>query len=537
MSPLKRISALFFTVTLLFIGLFACDLDVTTLPSQREVDSVEVVDSSVQNAYVMDAFDISSILLDVQEVGGDTRTVSLDSSYLDDDSAAAVDETGTHTLNGTYKEKSFTVEIRLVESERDLLLHTLYRLGVEDTDLEEDYETWLESIEGVSVTDAEVDSEGDLIISLSDGSTIDAGHVKGQDGEDGADGADGEDGLDGRGIQSVDLRDGDMLVFTYDDGSEEEVEINLDQTSSDIPSMVDRVRGAMVSVRNIQSDGGGSGSGVVYKDNGDGSYYLFTNQHVIEGYESLEVIYEHYRNDYVADGSSVEFIGSYEEADIAVIKFTPSFPVDTVDFADSYDVRTGENVYAYGSPQGIEFSGTLTSGVVSTPLRMMTSDNTYAAFIQSDAAISPGNSGGALLDENGDVIGMNTLKLVAEDIEGIGFALPSNTVKRMVDELEDSGSITPADLGYTSDSESTCGYDYGACVSSVDTDGTADALGLESGDAIVGYKQSGMDEFYTIYNEDYLFQAVMDTQVGTDVTIQYVRDGDTVEETVSAPMQ
>ncbi len=630
---------------LLFFGaLSACDLDVATLPSQREIDTVEVVETSIQNAYVKEDFDPSGILLEATEVGGDVRTVQLDASYLDDASLESLNEVGVHTLNGEYKNRAFSFDIRLVESKRDLMLHTLHTLGVQDDALDDDYETWLESVRGVSVTDASVDDDGVLIITLSDGDTIEAGQVM------------GEDGVDGKGIDSIHLDDGNILVFSYDDGSEDSVKIDFDpytvkfmtlegtlidvqyvleggsftfpdppelegrsfvewsrtdntdvtedltihaeydkntytitfetdsasgtltedydynepidfpemqegartfigwyrdasynsafasetmpaeditlhagwieqdSENADITSMAEAVRGAMVGVRNVQEEGGGSGSGVVYKDNGDGSYYLFTNHHVIEDHDSLEIVYEHYRNQYETDG---EFIGSYPEADIAVVKFTPAFEMDTVGFKDSYGLKSGEKVYAYGSPQGIEYANTLTAGILSEPHRMMSLDDTLAAFIQHDAAISPGNSGGALLDASGQVIGMNTLKLVGEDIEGMGFALPSNTIVRMIEELEETGTVERAVLGVTLGSVTDCDTieDYGACIESVEQDSNADAFGLEAGDAIIGFKRDSMSEFYTTYNGDYLFQAVMDTRIGTTVTIEYLRDG------------
>ncbi|MFW5913521.1 MAG: InlB B-repeat-containing protein, partial [Bacillota bacterium] len=470
MIIVKKPFALIILLGTLLIGLAACDLDVSTLPSQREVESLDVMESSIQNAYVIDDFDLSTIFLEVEETGGDQRNVALKDDYLDEASLNALESTGEHTLQGEYKDHPFSFEVRLLESSRDLLLHTVYRLGVEDADLEEDYETWLDSIHGVSVTDATVNDDGVLILTLSDESTIEAGLVK------------GDDGVDGNGIESIHKENGDQLVFTYDDGSEDSVTLDLDankvafktddetlidiqhvqdggsftypdaperkgyefdgwsedsstevnddlivyaeytektyeltfETDNDqgtitntyaygetieypslseigrefigwylddaftsffaektmpaedltlyarwieedtssinIADMADSVRGSMVTVININEENGTSGSGVIYKKNDDDSYYVFTNHHVVDGHDSLEIEYNYNRNQYTASGSDVEFIGSYSEADVAVIRFTPEtdHSVDTVDFADSYDLRTGETVYAYG---------------------------------------------------------------------------------------------------------------------------------------------------------------------------------------------
>ncbi|MFP4077984.1 MAG: trypsin-like peptidase domain-containing protein, partial [Candidatus Izemoplasmataceae bacterium] len=310
--------------------------------------------------------------------------------------------------------------------------------------------------------------------------------------------------------------------------------VEEDTSSINIADMAESVRGSMVSVININEDEGGSGSGVIYKENDDDSYYVFTNHHVVEGHESLEIEYDYNFNQYVSRDSNVEFIGSYAEADIAVIRFTPNpdHSVKAIGFADSYALRTGETVYAYGSPQGPQYAHSMTTGIIGNPLRMERLDDTDAAFIQHDAAISPGNSGGALLDAHGNVIGMNTLKIVSEEVEGMGFALPSNTIQRMVRDLEDDGEVERAVLGVTMTSVENCDYEYGACIDSVDPGTPAETLGLQGGDQVIAFKRASMEDFYTIYNENYLYQAIMDTEVGETITIEYVHDGDIEEESV-----
>ncbi|MGM0436523.1 MAG: trypsin-like peptidase domain-containing protein, partial [Bacillota bacterium] len=296
--------------------------------------------------------------------------------------------------------------------------------------------------------------------------------------------------------------------------------------STDTVSMLENIERSIVGVNNTISDTeGGTGSGVVYKDNGDGSFNMITNQHVIENYESLEIVYEYLNNYYIVPDSNVTVLGSYAETDIAVIEFTPTHSVDTISIADSYDVSTGERVYALGSPQGQNYVGSVTEGIVASPMRYMSSEGTDALFIQHDAAISPGNSGGALVNAQGQLIGMNTLKLTGENVEGMGFAVTSNTITRMIEDIEDDGTVTRATLGVSMSDTTQCSADYGACIDSVTVGSTADDLGLESGDSITGYKTASMTDFREIYNQNYLYESVLNTLVGTEITVEYERDG------------
>ena len=144
---------------------------------------------------------------------------------------------------------------------------------------------------------------------------------------------------------------------------------------------------------------------------------------------------------------------------------------------------------------------------------------------QHDAAISPGNSGGALLNLNGELVGINNMKIVEEDVANIGFAIPSNTVRRITADLEDDGIITRPYLGITTYAQvNVCGLDYGVCIE-VQPGGAAENAGLEDFDVIIGYKNAGMDDFLTINNFNDLKEAILNSSVGETIQLKYIRSG------------
>lgn len=195
----------------------------------------------------------------------------------------------------------------------------------------------------------------------------------------------------------------------------------------------------------------GEGSGVIYKK--DGKYaYLVTNNHVINGAEKLEIL--------LADGTKVagELIGSDTYSDLAVVRI-PADKVKTVaEFADSSALTVGETAIAIGSPLGSEYANSVTQGIVSSLSRTVTSTDEAGQTIstnaiQTDAAINPGNSGGALVNIQGQVIGINSSKISTSRtssnlaVEGMGFAIPSNDVVEIIKQLEDNGSVSRPALG------------------------------------------------------------------------------------------
>jgi len=179
------------------------------------------------------------------------------------------------------------------------------------------------------------------------------------------------------------------------------------------------------------------GSGVIYKHVGD-TYYLVTNNHVVEEGVSYEVRFE--------DGTTIGAVlrGVDTVVDLAVLYFITDDDYTVADFADSSLVTKGDIVLAVGNPSGYDFYGSVTMGIVSGLDRYFDVDNDgindmFVNYIQHDASINAGNSGGALFNIYGDVIGINVIKLTSSEIEGMGFAIPSNLVSAICDDIEEFG--------------------------------------------------------------------------------------------------
>ena len=234
---------------------------------------------------------------------------------------------------------------------------------------------------------------------------------------------------------------------------------------------------------NRQIEMEGVGSGVIFQSDG----YIVTNNHVIEG--AREIIVS------LTDGRTINgtLVGADEMTDIAVIKVDAK-DLPSAKFANSDEIMVGEPVVAIGNPMGLEFQGSITVGVVSALNRAIDIDYTDRKLnlIQTDAAISPGNSGGALVNYDSEVIGINSIKMAQTEIEGLAFAIPSNTVQAVIKELMEKGYVSRPYLGVTIFDKPTAaryGYqlnlDKGVYVFQVALDSPAGAAGLQRGDIIL----------------------------------------------------
>ena len=194
-----------------------------------------------------------------------------------------------------------------------------------------------------------------------------------------------------------------------------------------------------------------SGSGVIYKKVGN-TAYVVTNNHVVNGAKKLSVI--------LSDGTNVnaEVVGTDVWTDLAVLKISGNNVTTTMDFADSDKIAVGETAFAIGSPLDVNLSNTVTKGIVSAVNRQIPMDvdgdgknDWNQTVIQTDAAINPGNSGGALINSEGKLIGINESKIAKAtsnvSAEGIGFGIPSNEVKLITEQLEQSGRVIRPALG------------------------------------------------------------------------------------------
>lgn len=233
--------------------------------------------------------------------------------------------------------------------------------------------------------------------------------------------------------------------------------------TSDVTEIVEQTNDAVVGVSNLQmaqqnpfsaptatdneAQEAGAGSGVIYKKDGD-TAYIVTNNHVVEGAEDVMVT--------LSDGTELdaEVLGTDVWTDLAVLK-VPSKSIETVaEFGDSSVLKAGEPVIAIGNPLGLQFSGSVTTGVISGTERLIPIDvnqdgteDWQSEVLQTDAAINPGNSGGALINAKGQLIGINSMKIAQAAVEGIGLAIPINTAIPIIADLETEGAVERPSMG------------------------------------------------------------------------------------------
>lgn len=259
----------------------------------------------------------------------------------------------------------------------------------------------------------------------------------------------------------------------------------------------------------------GSGSGIIINTDG----YIITNQHVIDGAKEVEVILN------TGSTYTAEIVGQDTKTDLAVLKITPKAeePLTAAVLGDSTSLQVGELAVAIGNPMGMEFSGSVTAGIVSALNRSMTIENRTYNLIQTDAAINSGNSGGALINRFGEVIGINSVKLQTTGVEGMGFAIAISEVKPIIEDLMSTGYVTGRPLVGIGIKETG----YGLFISQVqEGSGAADA-GLKTGDMILevdGQKVKSTTEI----------NKIRDTKKpGDTLNFKILREGETQEVTVT----
>ncbi len=266
------------------------------------------------------------------------------------------------------------------------------------------------------------------------------------------------------------------------------------------------------------------GSGIIYTADG----YIVTNYHVIENAisnQSISKVYVTLPNSDEEIEASI--IGVDSVTDIAVIKIQKE-GLSAATFDDSNNLKVGELVVAIGNPLGRELAGSITVGYVSALNRTLTSNGRTYKLLQTDAAINPGNSGGALVSSSGKVIGINTVKIGATDVEGIGFAIPSNIAKPIVDELIKNGKIVRPYIGISGislDDNMAKRYNLvkGVYVAKIESSSAAYNSGIKVGDVIVKID----DKEITTIEE--LNEIKNSKNVGDTVKITVYRDGKNIE--------
>ncbi|SDP43987.1 S1C family serine protease [Selenomonas ruminantium] len=259
----------------------------------------------------------------------------------------------------------------------------------------------------------------------------------------------------------------------------------------------------------------GVGSGVIFKEDG----YIVTNNHVVSGAKEIIVS--------LPDGRSLKgkLIGADELTDLAVVKVEAK-DLPTAKFGDSDQIVVGEPAIAIGNPMGLEFQGSVTSGVVSAVNRTLDISDKLVKLIQTDAAINPGNSGGALVNADGEVIGINSAKLAASGVEGMGFAIPTNTVQNIIDEIMSKGYVARPYLGVSVFDPQTAGrygyqlnIDKGVYIFQLTLNGPCGKAGLQRGDIILKVNDEEVNSVTDLRAK------VASHKVGDTVKITFDRNG------------
>ena len=263
----------------------------------------------------------------------------------------------------------------------------------------------------------------------------------------------------------------------------------------------------------------GSGSGVIIRQDG----YIVTNNHVVQGASKIEVTLNNNKT------FEARVVGSDPATDVALIKIdADGLPI--VPIADSDKLRLGEWVLAIGSPLGEELRGTITAGIVSAKGRSMpntTGEFKIESFIQTDAAVNPGNSGGALVNKAGELVGINTAIVSRTGAySGYSFAIPSNIVKKIVGDLIDFGSVKRARLGVTmspvtekiAEDMKLSSLD-GVYINEVSKSGAADKAGIRTGDILLAIDST------VIKSPSALQEKVNSFHPGDKASVKVVRDG------------
>lgn len=278
------------------------------------------------------------------------------------------------------------------------------------------------------------------------------------------------------------------------------------------------------------------GSGVIYTT-ANGKGYIVTNNHVISGAAKVKVI--------LASGKTIaaKVVGKDSTSDLAVLSIDSKYVTQTASFGDSSSLQSGQTVIAIGSPEGSEYASTVTQGIISSPSRTITYNSNQMTVIQTDAAINSGNSGGALVNSDGQVIGINSMKLSSsssgDSVEGMGFAIPSNEVVTIVNQLVKKGKITRPQLGikvaaiaelnsyYKKQLGISTSLKKGLYVASVTSGSTAASAGIKKGDVITAANGKTVNDVATLHSILYSHN------VGDKVKITVNRNGKTMTFTVT----
>lgn len=316
--------------------------------------------------------------------------------------------------------------------------------------------------------------------------------------------------------------------FKFDINNQEILNEQISLTSNNIANVFEKVGDSVVNISTLTAgrymiSGAGSGSGIIYKVEGD-TVYIITNNHVIENASTITISITG------EEQVTANLIGADPSSDLAIISTSKKEleqagikEIKVAKFADSDQVKVGEFVFPIGNALGR--GKTITQGIISAQNKQINIDGKKLTVLQTDAAINPGNSGGALINSNGEVVGINTAKLSSSAIEGIGYAIPTNIALKVAEDIIQNGSVQKPYFGV-----------YGETI----TDEIKTIFNLKTGGVLITYVEersaaakAGIipTDIITSFNGqkvetlEQLSEAIKATKVNTSVDVEIVRNG------------
>ena len=326
-----------------------------------------------------------------------------------------------------------------------------------------------------------------------------------------------------------DTDSGAITIPSYPTGGETRLSLS---SAAELPVLTpqevyNQVTPSVVSVlgrEDMYSTMASAGTGVIFSSNG----YILTNCHVIAGCSMCRILVTNAHG--VDEAYDAKVVGYDEDVDLAVLKVEAE-DLPAAVFGVSDDLRVGDQVYAIGNPLGVELRNTLTDGIISAIDRDMDVDGVQMTLLQTTAALNSGNSGGPLINEYGQVVGINTIKMMSryDTIEGLGFAIPSSLALRWVNELIEFGELQPEPvLGVTVNRipQTLPDGTVGLRLEEI-TDGlSGDRAGLRAGDYLVGF--AGQN----VVSLQQLMSIRRGLRVGDEVSVRVFREGEYLELTM-----
>ena len=314
---------------------------------------------------------------------------------------------------------------------------------------------------------------------------------------------------------------GEITIKRYPTGGEARLSLAsaAERTALTPQSVYDKATPSVVTVVSRQSAAYSSvGTGIIMSEDG----YVLTNCHVIEGCSDCTVLVtDEYGGDWPYPA---RLVGYDADVDLAVLK-VDALDLPAAEFGVSDELRVGDPAYAIGNPLGLELRGTMTSGIISAINRDVDVDGVTMTLIQTNAALNSGNSGGPLINQYGQVVGINTIKMMSEydTIEGLGFAIPSSLAQRWVNDLIAYGVLQPQPvLGVTVETIPTALPDgaAGLYVDEVTPGSSGDVAGVLAGDYVVAFQGQ------PVSSTEQLLAIRRTLYVGDEAVIRVYRDGE-----------